>query len=137
MPDRSFALSGPRRNTQHILWWDCPSGLRSDPYATLALRINCVAGSDSDRTIKPPISEAQLRAARALLKWLVRDLSAQCRVSLSAIVRGEKVDGAPPMQVRNLEAIRRAFEEHGIEFLGLDGVRLLPGHRQSEPRRGE
>jgi hypothetical protein len=96
-----------------------------------------VAGSDSDRTIKPPISEAQLRAARAPLKWSVRDLSAQCRVSLSAIVRGEKVDGAPPMQVRNLEAIRRAFEEHGIEFLGLDDVRLLPGHRQSEPRRGE
>jgi len=71
------------------------------------------------------------------LKWSVRDLSAQCRVSLSAIVRGEKVNGAPPMQVRNLEAIRRAFEEHGIEFLGLDDVRLLPGHRQSEPRRGE
>jgi hypothetical protein len=27
------------------------------------------------------------------------------------------------MQVRNLNAIRRVFEEHGIEFLGLDGVR--------------
>ena len=94
-----------------------------------ALRINRVAGSDSDRTIKPPISGAQLRAARALLKWSVRDLSAQCRVSPSAITRGEKVDGAPPMQVRNLDAIRRTFEEYGIEFLGLDGVRLLPGHR--------
>ena len=32
------------------------------------------------------------------------------------------------MQVRNLDAIRRVFEEHGIEFLGLDGVRLLRGH---------
>jgi hypothetical protein len=30
------------------------------------------------------------------------------------------------MQARNLNAIRRTFEEHGIEFLGLDGVRLLP-----------
>jgi hypothetical protein len=31
------------------------------------------------------------------------------------------------MQARNLNAIRQTFEEHGIEFLGLDGVRLLPG----------
>jgi hypothetical protein len=83
----------------------------------------------TDRNTKPPISGAQLRAARALLKWSVRDLSAQCRVSRSAITRGEKADRPPPMQVRNLDAIRRTFEEHGIEFLGLDGVRLLPGHR--------
>jgi hypothetical protein len=32
------------------------------------------------------------------------------------------------MQVRNLNAIRQTFEEHGIEFLGLDGVRLLSGY---------
>src|SRR5215472_11984671 len=78
--------------------------------------INRVAGGDSDRTTKPAISGAQLRAARALLKWSVRELSAQCRVSRSAIARGEKVDGAPPMQVRNLDVIRRVFQEHGIEF---------------------
>jgi len=88
-------------------------------------------------TTKPPISGAQLRAARALLKWSVRELSAQCRVSRSAIARGERVDGALPMHVRNLDAIRRAFEEHGIEFLGIDGVRLLPGHRKIEQWMGE
>jgi transcriptional regulator with XRE-family HTH domain len=91
-----------------------------------------VAGRDSDRTIKPPISGAQLRAARALLKWSMHELSAQCRVSRSAIARGEKVDGALSMQARNLDAIRRAFEEHGIEFLGLDGVRLLQGCQRIE-----
>jgi hypothetical protein len=74
---------------------------------------------------KPPISGAQLRAARALLRWPVRELSDQCHVSLSAIARSEHVNGTPPMHVRNLETIRRVFEEHGIEFLGLDGVRLL------------
>jgi transcriptional regulator with XRE-family HTH domain len=74
---------------------------------------------------KPPISGAQLRAARALLKWSVRKLSDQCGVSESAISRGEQTNGTPPMQVRNLNAIRRVFEAHGIEFLGLDGVRLL------------
>ena len=74
---------------------------------------------------KPPISGAQLRAARALLKWSVRELSDQCGVSESAISRGEQVNGTPPMQARNLNAIRQVFEEHGIEFLGFDGVRLL------------
>jgi len=72
----------------------------------------------------PPISGAQIRAARALLKWSVRKLSEQCRISQSAIARGEQVNGTPPMQARNLNTIRQVFEEHGIEFLGLDGVRL-------------
>jgi hypothetical protein len=31
----------------------------------------------------------------------------------------------PQMHVRNLNAIRWALEEHGIEFLDLNGVRLL------------
>ena len=76
-------------------------------------------------TFKPPISGAQLRAARALLKWSVRELSDQCSISQSAIARSEQVNGTPPMKVQNLNTIRRVFEEHGIEFLGLDGVRLL------------
>ena len=74
---------------------------------------------------KPPISGAQIRAARALLKWSVRKLSHQCGISQSAITRSERVNGTPSMQVRNLHAIRQVFEEHGIEFLELDGVRLL------------
>jgi hypothetical protein len=69
-----------------------------------------VAESNSDRqlTSAPPISAAH-----------------QSGVSESAILRSEQVNGTPPMQLRNLNAIRRVFEEHGIEFLGLDGVRLL------------
>lgn len=81
------------------------------------------------------ISGPQLRAARALLKWSVRELSARCGVSQSAIARGEKVDGTPTTHVRNLAAIRRVFEEHGIEFLGLDGVRLVFGSSKIEPPR--
>jgi len=83
---------------------------------------------------KPPISGAQIRAARALLKWSVRKLSDQCGVSESAISRGERVNGTPPMQMRNLNTIRRVFEEHGIEFLGLDGVRLLAQSPELLPR---
>jgi transcriptional regulator with XRE-family HTH domain len=78
-------------------------------------------------TSKLPISGAQLRADRALLKWSVRELSDQCHLSQSAIARSEQVNGTPPMRAHNLTAIRRVFEEHGIEFLALNGVRLLPG----------
>ena len=85
-------------------------------------------------TSKPPISGAQIRAARALLKWSVRKLSDQCGVSESAISRGERVNSTPPMQVRTLNTIRRVFEEHGIEFLGLDGVRLLAQSPELLPR---
>jgi hypothetical protein len=82
--------------------------------------------SDRQMLSKPPISGAQVRASRALLKWSVRELSARCRVSHSAISRCEKVDDTPPMQERNLNAIKRTLEEHGIDFLGLNGVRLRP-----------
>ena len=78
----------------------------------------------------PPISGAQIRAARALLKWSVR----KCGISQSAITRGERVNGTPSMQVRNLHATRQVFEEHGIEFLGLDGVRLLAQSPELPPR---
>ena len=64
-----------------------------------------------------------------MLKWSVRELFDRCGVSRSAISRGEKVDGTLAMQVRNLNAIRRTLEDHGIEILGRDGVRL-PGYRK-------
>jgi hypothetical protein len=38
------------------------------------------------------------------------------------------------MQVRNLHTIRQVFEEHGIEFLGLDGVILLAQSPELLPR---
>lgn len=81
--------------------------------------------ADRELTPKAPISGPQLRAARALLKWSVGELSARCGISRSAIARGEQVNGTLTMQVRNVAAIRIVFEQHGIEFLGLDGVRLL------------
>ncbi len=65
-----------------------------------------------------------MRAARALLQWSARDLSKHSGVSHSAIARAEKFDHVPPMQWRNLRAIRCAFEIHRVEFLDRNGVRL-------------
>jgi len=73
---------------------------------------------------KPAITGAQIRAARAFLRWSVQDLSQRCGVSESAISRAEKVDEVPGMQGRNLHAVRTAFEIHGIEFLDHSGLRL-------------
>jgi len=72
---------------------------------------------------KPAITGAQIRAARALLRWSVQDLAQLCGVSESAIARAEKFDMVPGTRGRNLDAIRAAFELHGIEFLDDTGVR--------------
>jgi hypothetical protein len=53
----------------------------------------------------------------------VQDLAQLCGVSESAIARAEKVDAVPGMRGRNLDAIRAAFEMHGIEFIDHTGVR--------------
>jgi len=73
---------------------------------------------------KPAITGSQIRAARAFLNWSVRDLSERCGVSESAISRAEKVNGVSGMQSRNLDAVRTAFEIHGVEFLDGTGLRL-------------
>jgi transcriptional regulator with XRE-family HTH domain len=75
---------------------------------------------------RPAITGAQIRAARAVLNWSVRDLSERCGVSESAISRAEKADGVPGMQTRNLDAVRTAFEIHGVEFFDGGGLRPRP-----------
>ena len=74
--------------------------------------------------MKPPITGAQLRAARAMLNWSVRNLSTRCGVSQSAIARAEKVDGTLSMQSRNIDAITSTLEQCGIVFLEGNGLRL-------------
>jgi transcriptional regulator with XRE-family HTH domain len=71
-----------------------------------------------------PITGAQIRAARALLNWTALELSQRSEVSPSAIARAEKFDAVPPMQGRNISAVRSAFEAQGIEFLDTSGLRL-------------
>ncbi len=71
---------------------------------------------------------AQIRAARALLRWRAQDLADAARVGIATIHRIEKDDG-PVQMIRTTEdAIRRALEEAGIEFIpengGGAGVRM-------------
>ena len=65
------------------------------------------------------ITGAQVRAAKALIKWSGADLAANANVSLSSIRRIEAGDGVPDStSVKVLSAIQKALESAGIEFIG-------------------
>ena len=68
------------------------------------------------------ISSAQMRAARAMLRWSAVDLAVQSKVGVATIRRVEVLDGEIPVTAANEAAIRRAFEEFGIEFIDENGT---------------
>jgi len=74
------------------------------------------------------ISSAQMRAARALIRWTALDLASASKVGVATIRRAEVVEGEIPVTLANEAAIRRALESAGIEFIedngGGEGVRF-------------
>lgn len=70
----------------------------------------------------------QIRAARGFLQWTAVDLATNARVGLSTVRRAEDASGVPSITAANLDAIRRALEAAGIQFIpengGGAGVRL-------------
>lgn len=69
------------------------------------------------------MTSAQVRAARGLLNWTVRDLAEKAGVHRNTVtnVETERYAGDPD----TLAAIRKALEKAGVEFLngGSPGVR--------------
>lgn len=67
----------------------------------------------------------QCRMARAAVGWGVRDLARESGVSVDTVTRLEKGETLMP---RTIEAIQRALEAAGVEFIaengGGAGVRL-------------
>jgi len=77
------------------------------------------------------LTGAQIRAGRALVDWTGADLAKAAGVSLQTIRRMEGEVGTGRSSVANVQAIQRALEEAGVEFLSADeaagtgpGVRL-------------
>jgi DNA-binding XRE family transcriptional regulator len=67
------------------------------------------------------LTAAQCRAARGLLSWTQGDLGAKARIATKTI--GQFETGGAPTHWRTLEALTKAFESAGIEFLDpVDGV---------------
>lgn len=64
------------------------------------------------------ITSAQIRAARGLLNWSRKDLAEKSGVSFASMMRLESFDGVPSSNVKTLDALKRAFEEAGVEFTG-------------------
>ena len=66
--------------------------------------------------------------ARACLRWSIADLAEQSGVAVSTVKRAEADDGPPPITRPNSDAIQRAIEAAGVEFIpengGGAGVRL-------------
>jgi hypothetical protein len=83
-----------------------------------------------------PLTSAQLRAARALVRWSAEDLALHSAVGVTTIRRAELTDNETSMTAANNQAVRRALEAAGVEFTdengGGPGVRL----RRRQQRKG-
>ncbi len=73
----------------------------------------------------------QMRMARALLRWRAQDLADRAGVGLATVQRAEKEDGPVQMIRSTADAIQRALEAAGVEFIpengGGPGVRMRKG----------
>jgi hypothetical protein len=82
-----------------------------------------------------PLTSAQIRAARALVRWRAEDLARASAVGIATIRRAELREDETSLTAPNDFAIRRALQEAGVEFIdangGGPGVRL----RENKPRR--
>jgi hypothetical protein len=81
------------------------------------------------------LTSAQIRAARALIRWSAEDLARQTALSVATIRRAELAAHETSMTEANDLAVRRALETAGVEFIdengGGAGVRLRKGPNQS------
>jgi transcriptional regulator with XRE-family HTH domain len=77
------------------------------------------------------LTSAQIRAARALLRWSADDLARETTVGVATIRRAELNEQKTTMTAANDLAVRRALESAGVEFIeengGGPGVRLRKG----------
>ena len=76
------------------------------------------------------ITSGQIKAARALLGITATRLAQISEVAYTTVVRMESSDGVPSGQVKTLDAVQKALEQAGIEFIGTPesgaGVRFRP-----------
>ncbi|GHC37626.1 transcriptional regulator [Gemmobacter nanjingensis] len=69
----------------------------------------------------------QIRAARALLKWSARELADASGIGWATIQRLESKNGPLAGYGQTHEAIRKALEAQGVQFLEAGQVAAGPG----------
>jgi hypothetical protein len=97
--------------------------------------VNYIILYNKDQAMVKKISSAQMRAARALLRWSALDLATASKVGVATIRRVEVVDGEIPVTLANEAALRRALETAGVEFIDENGGG--PGVRLRRPPQGK
>jgi ribosome-binding protein aMBF1 (putative translation factor) len=84
------------------------------------------------------LSSAQIRAARALLRWSAADLARESVLGANTIRRAEVAEGQTSLTAANELAVRRALEAAGVEFIdengGGAGVRLRK-RNEAKPKK--
>jgi transcriptional regulator with XRE-family HTH domain len=80
-----------------------------------------------------PLTSAQIRAARALIRWSAAQLAERTSVGVTTIRRAELTASETKLTRVNDQAIRRVLEAAGVEFIdangGGPGVRLRGAHQ--------
>jgi transcriptional regulator with XRE-family HTH domain len=86
-----------------------------------------------------PLTSAQIRAARGLLRWSAEDLARRSLLSVATIRRAELTEDETSMTAANDLAVRRALEAAGVEFIddngGGPGVRLRQRRRPKATKK--
>jgi hypothetical protein len=81
-----------------------------------------------------PLTSAQIRASRGLLRWSAGELAREAALGLATIKRAEAADYETAMTTANDLAVRRTLEAAGVEFIdengGGPGVRLRKRHQK-------
>ena len=84
------------------------------------------------------LSSAQIRAARALLRWSAADLAKASSLGANTIRRAEVAEDGTSLTAANELAVRRALESAGVEFIdengGGPGVRLKKAKRETRKK---
>jgi hypothetical protein len=81
---------------------------------------NSIMANKVNKAVKL-LTSAQMRAARALIRWSAEDLAKETSLSVTTIRRAELMEGETSMTTANNLAVRRALEAAGVEFIDEDG----------------
>jgi hypothetical protein len=85
-----------------------------------------------------PLTSAQIRASRGLLRWSTEHLAREAALGLATIKRAEAAENETSMTTANDLAVRRVLEAAGVEFIdengGGPGVRLRKRQRLKKPK---
>ena len=74
-----------------------------------------------DPMLPKPLTSAQIRAARALIRWSAQQLADASAVGVTTIRRAELTASETKLTRVNDQAVRRTLEAAGVEFIDAEG----------------